>query len=538
MANLPESSTFEANIYQLETTDPVLGGVNGVSNTQPKQLANRTRWLKDQVDALNALKGKGVSIFNPASSYTGGDQVIYQNNIWAANTSISPGAFNPSQWTAQFATLTSGDDGVRVATTSFVFNATDGMASINVTGSADVTVSAAQAGSAILRLTGALTGNINLILPAKTGQWVIANTATGSFNITVKTASGTGVVLPKDLAVIVYCDGTNCFLASSSGKNSFTRHTFNPAAGTTTLTVIGGYTPGNIFVVKNGVILDTDYYNATTSPTITLVTPSTAGDEYNVFSFESFEVANAVKKSGDVMGGALVLAGGDTGVTPSLFDNDTSLATTAFVKANGSAFSTAFSLSVSTTLTTAHANSLVNFIGSTAGQTLTLPAASGYLIGSRLTIHNLATQNVTIARAGSDIMVTRSSNLSTLTLLPGEYVELVAVGATSWYLLGSSSLKYSKAFEISSATPGYQILPSGLIIQWGTLGAVNGGASATVTFPVTFPSGQFFGSATIGAPVDNATPAGVGVNYVSTSQMIIRNLGTNTYTYLWLALGY
>ncbi len=52
MADLPESQTYETGIYQLETTDPVVGGVNGISNTPAKQLANRTSWLKANVDQL------------------------------------------------------------------------------------------------------------------------------------------------------------------------------------------------------------------------------------------------------------------------------------------------------------------------------------------------------------------------------------------------------------------------------------------------------------------------------------------------------
>ncbi len=56
MANLSESSTYEAGIYQLERTDAVDAGVGGagVSNTQAKQLANRTKYLKDHVDAAEA----------------------------------------------------------------------------------------------------------------------------------------------------------------------------------------------------------------------------------------------------------------------------------------------------------------------------------------------------------------------------------------------------------------------------------------------------------------------------------------------------
>lgn len=56
MANLPESSSFDAGVYQLETTDPVIGGPSGASNAPLKNLANRTRYLKDQVDTLASSK--------------------------------------------------------------------------------------------------------------------------------------------------------------------------------------------------------------------------------------------------------------------------------------------------------------------------------------------------------------------------------------------------------------------------------------------------------------------------------------------------
>ncbi|MDD2706099.1 MAG: hypothetical protein PHU07_12315 [Acidocella sp.] len=52
MANLPETDNFDAGVYQLETTDPALGGANGVMNTPPKALTNRTRWLYNRVLAL------------------------------------------------------------------------------------------------------------------------------------------------------------------------------------------------------------------------------------------------------------------------------------------------------------------------------------------------------------------------------------------------------------------------------------------------------------------------------------------------------
>lgn len=54
MANLPESATYDAGVYQIETTDPVQGGPSGIVNTPLKNLVNRTAWLKQQVDALNS----------------------------------------------------------------------------------------------------------------------------------------------------------------------------------------------------------------------------------------------------------------------------------------------------------------------------------------------------------------------------------------------------------------------------------------------------------------------------------------------------
>mgnify|MGYP000981273891 CR=1 FL=1 len=49
MANITEelnNPQWAAGIYQLETTDPVLGGPNGIANRQAKELAARTQYLK------------------------------------------------------------------------------------------------------------------------------------------------------------------------------------------------------------------------------------------------------------------------------------------------------------------------------------------------------------------------------------------------------------------------------------------------------------------------------------------------------------
>lgn len=54
MANVPEQSRWENGIYQFEETDPVQGGPDGIDNLPNKQLANRTRYLRDLLQQLQA----------------------------------------------------------------------------------------------------------------------------------------------------------------------------------------------------------------------------------------------------------------------------------------------------------------------------------------------------------------------------------------------------------------------------------------------------------------------------------------------------
>ncbi len=51
MANLTENNTWEDGVYQIETTDPVIGGPDGVDNQPHKQLTNRTAYLKERLDS-------------------------------------------------------------------------------------------------------------------------------------------------------------------------------------------------------------------------------------------------------------------------------------------------------------------------------------------------------------------------------------------------------------------------------------------------------------------------------------------------------
>ena len=78
MANVIEQSLWEVGVYQIETSDAILGGVNGIANRQALQLANRTLWLKDQVLGLGSGKqAADATLTALAGLNTSADRLIY-----------------------------------------------------------------------------------------------------------------------------------------------------------------------------------------------------------------------------------------------------------------------------------------------------------------------------------------------------------------------------------------------------------------------------------------------------------------------------
>ncbi|HAL0579653.1 TPA: phage tail protein [Escherichia coli RS218] len=69
MANLPETPQWEDGIYQIEVSDPVLGGPDGISNRQGKQLASRTLYLKQQVEKGGSYLAKHIAAADPHTQY-------------------------------------------------------------------------------------------------------------------------------------------------------------------------------------------------------------------------------------------------------------------------------------------------------------------------------------------------------------------------------------------------------------------------------------------------------------------------------------
>ncbi|MGP3283879.1 phage tail protein [Serratia bockelmannii] len=69
MANLPETPQWEDGVYQIEVSDPVLGGPDGISNRQAKQLASRTSYLKQKVEKGGTDLAAHIAAADPHTQY-------------------------------------------------------------------------------------------------------------------------------------------------------------------------------------------------------------------------------------------------------------------------------------------------------------------------------------------------------------------------------------------------------------------------------------------------------------------------------------
>lgn len=135
--------------------------------------------------------------------------------IWAGTSFTSvellasyvPGAGDLNDLlTSAYSGLTYTSAAERLAATEKAFSA---MLTANVA-SGNFTPTVAQAmEAAVLKITGAVSANRTITVPAKAKVYLVRNEFTGSYTVTVKTAAGTGVALGPGEHAIIYCDGTN-----------------------------------------------------------------------------------------------------------------------------------------------------------------------------------------------------------------------------------------------------------------------------------------------------------------------------------------
>jgi hypothetical protein len=90
----------------------------------------------------------------------------------------------------------------------------------------------------------------------------------------------------------------------------------------------------------------------------------------------------------------------------------------------------------------------------------------------------------------------------------------------------------------SLAASGYQKLPGGLILQWGTTASIPNGTVGTVTFPIAFPNAAFIGLAITAAAGGGSANVAEYINPLTASSMGVYNGAGNSNTFRWFALGW
>lgn len=210
--------------------------------------------------------------------------------------------------------------------------------------------------------------------------------------------------------------------------------------------------------------------------------------------------------------------GDPTAPTPANTDNDTSIATTAFVKSVGHAYKAAYQagLTVNTSLTVAdHAGGCVNIW--TAGITVTLPLMSGVPFGTTFKIK--CDNSCIVTRSGSDAFSGLGYSGTSLTLKKGYTYEFISNGTDpTWYIHTVSN----------AGNPGWVPEQANAWVRCGVAGDVadsynvssvtdTGAGQATVNFATAMSNANY---SVVATGVGRAT---VYVGTVGTSSFLMTN---------------
>jgi hypothetical protein len=187
----------------------------------------------------------------------------------------------------------------------------------------------------------------------------------------------------------------------------------------------------------------------------------------------------------------------------------TQIATTAFVQNIANTLGT---------MSTQNASSVTITGGSITGIT-DLAVADGGTGASTLAANNVLLGNGTSALQ---------------TVAPSTSGNVLTSNGTTW---GSSALSSLSAFDKSLSTNGYQKLPGGLIMQWGQTNVPTDG-TASVTWPITFPTACLQAVCCQGYDFNVTSDAGAGIYSLTTSGATLRNGSTATGALRWFAFGY
>lgn len=229
-----------------------------------------------------------------------------------------------------------------------------------------------------------------------------------------------------------------------------------------------------------------------------------------------------------------------TGATPTQFDSSTKLATTAFVQRMGKQFSGVTAFTGALTGIASHLGGKVYGWSSTVNS-YSVPNSVTYStpLGATVTVENFGWQPILVVPQGSDKLQTATqTQVATFNVPFGTSAEFTYVGSGVWFVTGTAVLSSSADFGASLNGAGYQKLPSGLILQWGSTGAIAGGGHATVTLPIAFPNNVYNVQALAQSSADTTVSISGGWQLLNAASFTLRNMSTvGSASFSYLAIG-
>lgn len=258
-------ATFEFGTGVSSATAAALAGAGLVAivntlnvRTLPETVGPATPYtVLDGDRAKSKIWTGGVGQFNfPDPATFGNSWMVWVRNSGSGNLTLHTAAAYINTLGVTDVVVPVGGSLLMVSAGTFWFTlaAAGGVAgdfnfiAINVAGSGDYTLAGSELDRISYRLTGALTGNRNVVVPNTIQQYWVSNQTSGAFDLTVKTALGTGVVVPQGQSMILASDGVNV----SAWEGDQTTGVIGAAMGGTGLSA---YAQGDIIYATAAAVL-------------------------------------------------------------------------------------------------------------------------------------------------------------------------------------------------------------------------------------------------------------------------------------------